>query len=346
MAAFFLLLVGALMATFSSINSQTSAGYAMYVWTRGFDHTVSGCDLTKFLQWQTSDHNCFTHTWDTAGRRQWLWDTCNLAGREVSRIFLSDVHNKLKQAFQAKSCAGSEVQLVKTAVAEGHQQVTDLKIYALFAVSDLAVTEAELVKQVVWYNDNCAGSDGERFDGVAANNEAYAHIKNADVATRVAYLDKLDAIAVNAATQQQGQLVTHYSMSWHWGIRSDGQNDFTWRGKTQDATRHMIDIFDSTDVQVAFTVYPAISDRMNQAGYAHAVYSNKPIFTTFYTNKAVPCQTSFFPESCTSWHVGTEAAMFGAIDQFGQKGIPLAKPCIHYFRGVYSSGVHPDWPSH
>lgn len=50
--------------------------------------------------------------------------------------------------------------------------------------------------------------------------------------------------------QSKGQLLTHYSVSWHWGRCGDTQKMMTFNGKTQDAVHHMIDIFDSVDVQV------------------------------------------------------------------------------------------------
>ena len=61
--------------------------------------------------------------------------------------------------------------------------------------------------------------------------------------------------------------------------------------------------------------------------------------------QASPCQISFFPQSCHV-HGHSEAGLYKAIASFTANGIDYAKPCIHYFRGVYSSGVHPDWPIH
>ena len=45
-------------------------------------------------------------------------------------------------------------------------------------------------------------------------------------------------------------------------------------------------------------------------------------------------------------HGHSEAGLYKVIDGFAVNGIDYAKPCIHYFRGVYSSGAHPDWPIH
>ena len=95
-----------------------------------------------------------------------------------------------------------------------------------------------------------SGSQIERLDGVATNNEAYAGIKCAVDTKRTAYLDNLQNIVKEAGNQTYGKLLTHYSVSWNWGQCNGGKNMITWNGKTQDANHHMIDIFDSIDVQV------------------------------------------------------------------------------------------------
>lgn len=98
--------------------------YAMYVWTNGFDHSVAGCDVSTFMEWDRHGP-CFTHTWNTADKRTWLWDTCNLPGREVSAIFVSDVHHNLKHAYETGNCDSSDVTMVKQMLTEGHSQVND-----------------------------------------------------------------------------------------------------------------------------------------------------------------------------------------------------------------------------
>lgn len=157
-------------------HASGRANYAMYVWTHGFDSTVPGCTEQDFLKWNTVDRNCFTHTWDTHSKRQWLWNTCNIAGREISKIFLSDMHHKLKNAYDANSCSTSDIQLIKTMLVEGHGKVPGLEIYALFAVSDVAVSEKDLVKYVVWYNDHCTG----KFHGAICVPFRFLVFKNAN----------------------------------------------------------------------------------------------------------------------------------------------------------------------
>ncbi|XP_052801956.1 uncharacterized protein LOC128232447 isoform X2 [Mya arenaria] len=320
--------------------------YAMYVWTDGFDKGVSGCGLSEFLAWD-SRGPCFTHTWNTAEKRAWLWNTCNLPGREVSAIFVSDVHHNLKRAKETGDCSSADISTVRLMLSEGHSQVPNLKIYGLYAVSDLAVSERSLVQYIVHYNDHCARNPNERFDGVAVNNEAYAGIKCKSDAERTQYLHALAEITLEAGKQTNGRLLTHYSMGWHWGICDGAPSDITWRGNTYNANHHMIDIFDSTDVQVGYIIHPQIADRMRHAGYDHALAAGKPIYTTVYTNRATSlCQTSFFPDNTCHVHGHSEAAMFERFDDFSNNGIAHALPCIHYFRGIYSAGAHPDWPSH
>jgi hypothetical protein len=70
--------------------------YVMYVLTSGFNHNVPGCDKVKFLEWNTKGP-CFTHVWNTKAKRDWLWATCNLHGRELDTIFVNDVHHNLKK---------------------------------------------------------------------------------------------------------------------------------------------------------------------------------------------------------------------------------------------------------
>lgn len=138
-------------------DTEGSRGhYAMYVWRTGFDPNVHGCDQTDFLDWNSKHSHCFTHTWNSPDKRQWLWNTCNLPGREISSIFLADVYHKVKAGFLANDCDSSDITLLRTTLSEGHSRVTNLKIYALFAASDIEVSERHMVPYVVWYNDNCA----------------------------------------------------------------------------------------------------------------------------------------------------------------------------------------------
>ena len=101
-------------------------------------------------------------------------------------------------------------------------------------------------------NNLSLGSLNERLDGVAVNNEAYGEIKCENDTKRTAYLDNLKNLVREVGKQRHGKLLTHYSLSWYWG-QCDGSNEnFTWENSTQDTNHHMIDMFDSIDVQVSF----------------------------------------------------------------------------------------------
>ncbi|KAL4218440.1 hypothetical protein ACF0H5_023175 [Mactra antiquata] len=343
----FINLIGMLVCVVTSLIYVTEARkrYSMYVWTDGFDRDVAGCDLAAFSNWDSSGP-CFTHVWNTPEKRAWLWNTCNLAGREVDTIYVSDVHHNLRTAHDNNDCTSSDIAMVKDMLTEGHKKVPNLKIYGLYAVSDLPVSEKDLVKYIVYYNDNCASSATERFDGIATNNEAYTPIKCGDMATRLQYLTDLATIVTEAQKQVNGVLLTHFSISWHWGICDSTPDMMTWNGKSADANTHMIDIFDSVDVQVGYITISAIADRMVTAGIQYAQSLNKPIYTTVYTNEAQPCQITFFPDDTCHIQAHTEDHMFAAFDAFPANNIDYSNPCIHYFRGVYSTGIHPAWPIH
>ena len=91
----------------------------------------------------------------------------------------------------------------------------------------------------------------EKFDGVAVNNEAYSHIKcHSGVVEQRKYLQNLNMIKTEAMKQLYGHLLTHFSVGYHWGHCGGTPKMITYNGKSQEATRHMIDIFDSVDVQV------------------------------------------------------------------------------------------------
>ncbi|KAK3087880.1 hypothetical protein FSP39_011909 [Pinctada imbricata] len=149
----------------------------------------------------------------------------------------------------------------------------------------------------------------QKFDGVAVNNEAFTQIKCGNDVIRTSFLDKLQEIRNEAAKQKNGKLYTHYSVSWNWGLCQNKLDDIHWHNSIKPAPWHMIDIFDSIDIQDS------------------------------------PCQISFFPEYCRG-HTFSETDMFNRYDRMKDFGIGYARPCIHAFREIYSSGGHHLWPPH
>ena len=110
-----------LLCVISASDKQGRRIYSTYVWTNGFDPTVQGCDEEKFLAWSETDNpECFTHTWNTAEKRDWLWNSCNVNDREISAIFLSDVHRILKYAKDNNDCTTDEIGMVRQTLKEGH----------------------------------------------------------------------------------------------------------------------------------------------------------------------------------------------------------------------------------
>lgn len=130
--------------------------YSMYVWTEGFDDSLTGGDSLIF-DWDSQNETYSTHTWNTDERRQWLWATCRRTGRRISEIYLSGAHDILRTAYELNSPTHHGLDLIRRTIREGHEQVPGLKIFALYADSDLSVTEQKKVRHAVWYNDVCAG---------------------------------------------------------------------------------------------------------------------------------------------------------------------------------------------
>jgi hypothetical protein len=358
--------------------SLAAGGYAMYVWAEGFDATADArCDEAKLRDWNTvADDYCYTHNWETAQSRQWLWDTANRPEREIDRLFVSDIVGRLQSAADPVTglldCSHSNVLAIKEMLRDGHCAVPGVTIYALLAVNDPGVSEQNHVKYVVSYNDNCAGAPNARFDGIAVNNEAWgvgtSRIMCAGPDAEQAYLDDLQAVADAADLQVNGSLATHYSIGFHWNrgrhpgdgdCPNDGPNPphlVNWQGGNQPATHHMVDIFDSVDVQVATVNATDAARRAREAGYEYALGLGKPFYVLSFTNKgadtdAYICTTRHFPDTrCGAGGPQTEDDMMEVFDTYTNpdtvNGIPAALPAIHHFRGVYSTGGHRDWPSY
>ena len=326
----------------------------MYVWKTGFDATVPGCDETKLLAWdKIADPECYTHNWESPAARQWLWDTANRPGRKMERLFIADIKPKLEVAYFAGDCSDPDVLQVKGMLMDGHCKAPGTKLHALFSTSDVAVSEQDHVKYVVWYNDTCATTPSERFDGVAVNNEAWNDVKCTTSFAEQDYLDDLQTIADEAALQINGTLATHYSIGWKWSFCDSVEVTVDWDGTDQPVTHHMIDIFDSVDVQVAHVSAGTVASRATTAGYAHAVGLGKPFYVLSYINKSSlsECTVTHFPFDCVAFpwsnpHRTDAYLMTEVFDQFAAEGIPAAKPGVHFFRGVYGSGAHVDWPTY
>ena len=130
----------------------------------------------------------------------------------------TDVKGRLEDAYDSDDCSDPDVLPIKQMLFDGHCKAPDADIHALFATSDVAVSEQDHIKYVVWYNDTCADNVYERFDGIAVNNEAWNDVKCTTPAAEQAYLDDLQVIVDEAALQVTGTLATHYSIGWRWSF--------------------------------------------------------------------------------------------------------------------------------
>ena len=108
-----------------------------------------------------------------------------------------------------------------------------------------------MAKTKLYVSSLCTlANSAQKIDGVAVNNEHYSGIHDAVVSVRTDHLTKLDEIRTEAAKQADGTLLTHFSVGWWWSKVSGNLDYFTWNGNNRTAGEHMIDIFNSVDVQV------------------------------------------------------------------------------------------------
>mmetsp|Transcript_18938 Transcript_18938/g.26072 ORF Transcript_18938/g.26072 Transcript_18938/m.26072 type:complete len:280 (-) Transcript_18938:365-1204(-) len=230
------------------------------------------------------------------------------------------------------------------------------KCMLFFSIDDEAFSEADKVPDVVAWNQYCANCPNERFDGVAINNERFTTKKcNADGSEEF-ILDRLwDArLAADA-----GGLKLHMSIGWHWGWCSVGDgvlNNIEWAppgspSVVKPANEHFIDIADSVDVQVSWNTASTMATRATKAGAAYAATEGKPFWVLAYTNpSSEDCRFTFFPTvgGCSTGD-RTMEGLWNAFDQMVDGGfvadpVPAARGGIHYFRGVYGTGLS-DWPN-
>jgi len=331
----------------------------MYSWAT----TWSGdCGQEEFLSWdEKKNPECFTNPWDTKNKREKLWCACNRPGREIGTLLLYGIGEMTKAAMEGSSkCESDDISLIRSTMAEGHSAVENLQIYALLSWGGKTVPEQDLVPSLVWYNQECAQNNMERLDGVAVNNEDFD--KYGSQQEKLEYLENLSKIAVNAGSE----LKTHYSVGWHWFT---GGN-LTFNGATKNVLMHMIDIFDSIDVQTAYIRGHIMVDRLQKdlngqqstppapeglTVWSYSQSQGKVLYTTLYLNKAPgtslsDCRTHFFPmpgcDGVGGWDVlpyQTEDRMWEEVDS-AKKLLPGFTPSLHFYGGAYSSGGHQDWP--
>ena len=298
--------------------------------------------------------SCFRHSWETAEARELLWTTVEQEGREVKRLLLSDVNNRIRYGGYNVNgvCDPDLVTLLEEAHFRG------VEVYGLYSISDEAFTEQYRVNRLNVFNQKC-GTKKAYFDGAAVNNEHFTKVKDCDGtndAAQVAFLDNLQAAAYAAAP-----LPFHFSVAWNWwccDCSAGVERMIEWNGSWKNGLEHMIDIVDSVDVQVAWNTGSTMTRRAETAyNYWETTKKDTTASTNFYvlayTNPNSDCRLSFSPQTkgaltstddCSNGADRTEEGMFAAFDEV-RASLPAAKGGIHMLGGVYSSGM-PGWPKH
>eukprot|EP00804_Cyclotella_cryptica_P001078 CCRYP_008380-RA/>CCRYP_008380-RA protein AED:0.37 eAED:0.15 QI:0/0/0/1/1/0.5/2/0/507 len=335
----------------------------MYVWTWGFNASAPHCNGIYPINKDGGNATCFFHNWETSTAREKLWASCTQPGREVTRLFVSDIKSRIENnGYDASGrCDADVLALLK----EAHE--LGIRIYALFAVSDSAFSESYMASYPGQFNANC-GDDKIYFDGVAVNNEHFSSIKDCDDADSIPlqqdHLDKLQ-LAVNNAAEYS--LPLHFSLSWNWDCCTCNSGSYTVRnlhwpaigGITKSVMNHMIDIVDSFDVQVAYIKNSTMLSRSTPAYNYWDAKTGKSLtskaYVLSYTNPTDLCQTSYSPhtesstvieDSCgITTNPRTEAGMYMGFD-YVESNLPLIKGSIHFMNGVYGSNITAGWHVH
>jgi len=279
-----------------------------------------------------------------------------IPGREVTRIFISDVKNRIENDGLTDDTECDEV--LKTTLVEAHER--GIEVYALFAVSDDEFSEKEMADYANQFNTAC-GDEWSYFDGVAVNNEYFSKVKDCDdESEKLAQLQFLTDI--QTTVENAAPLPLHFSVSWNWDCCSCSSDSYEkrellWDGNTKSALEHMVNIVDSVDVQVAYNKPSVMEERATNAHQYWDDIAEKSSTSAFYVlayaNPNSICQLSFAPhakgsETATDeCFIGdrTESGMYTAFDEI-ESNLPGAIGGIHFMGGVYSSGITDDWPKH
>jgi hypothetical protein len=334
-------------------------GYAMYVWTQGFNASAPFCGgiYPESKAPGTDYATCWYHNWESSSARQHLWASMNVPNRKITRIFVSDVKKRIEyNGYKSPNSNICDQDLISF-LTESHQR--GIKVYALFAVSDASFSETYMAKYPHQFNLAC-GTEFAYFDGVSVNNEHFSKVRDCSLENQDAQLQFLTDLQTTATNSKP--LPLHFSVSWNWDCCNCSSDSYVprtldWDGQSKTALEHMIDIVDSVDVQVAYNV-PTVMER--RARPPHQYWTNKndksstsALYILAYASPNYLCQLSFSPHKTGSTTVQdeckqgdrTEAGMFAAFD-FIENALDGAIGGIHYMGGVYSTGMTDDWPKH
>ena len=228
------------------------------VWTSGFNASAPHCNGVYPVSKDGDNATCFKHNWETPEARQDLWASCTQPGREVTRLFVSDMKSRIENSGYnaSEECDTGVIELIE----EAHQ--LGIRIYALFAVDDADFSESYMASYPGQFNANCGDSE-VYFDGVAVNNEYFSYIKDCDASNIPLQQDHLDKLQLAVNNASAYSLPLHFSLSWSWDCCTCSSGSYTVRnltwpalgGVTKSVMSHMIDIVDSFDVQVWLRSY-------------------------------------------------------------------------------------------
>lgn len=227
-----------------------------FPFSTAFNATAEHCNGVYPPDDEGDNENCFSHSWETEEARNKLWASCSVSGREVTRMLVEDVKNRIENdGLNADEECDPTLSIL---LREAHDR--GITVYALFSASNEEFSEQRYARYPNQFNENC-GDDEVYFDGVAVNNEYFSTIKDCNddtdvndihVAAQQTHLDHLQATVENASP-----LPVHFSVSWNWDCCSCSSDTYATRelswpinnGVTQSVLKHMVEIVDSVDVQ-------------------------------------------------------------------------------------------------
>ncbi|KAL7506117.1 hypothetical protein ACHAXN_007199 [Cyclotella atomus] len=135
----------AVLRAFVKALSCTDNGYSMYVWTSRFNASAPHCSGVYPVNKNGDNAPCFKHNCDTSASRQELWASCSQPGREVTRLFVSDINSRIEyNGYNASGSCDTDVILL---LGEAHH--LGIRVYALFAVSDSDFSESYRTWRVI-----------------------------------------------------------------------------------------------------------------------------------------------------------------------------------------------------
>lgn len=224
-----------------------------------FDPNAAHCNGVYPANDDGDNSTCFNHSWETEAARNKLWASCSISRREVTRILVEDVKERIENdGLNADEVCDPNLSIL---LREAHDR--GIAVYALFSASNEEFSEQRYARYPNQFNENC-GDDEVYFDGVAVNNEYFSKIKKCNNETDVndinveaqqTHLDRLQSTVENASP-----LPVHFSVSWNWDCCSCSSDTYATRellwpvnnGVTQSVLKHMVEVVDSVDVQGMF----------------------------------------------------------------------------------------------